>query len=82
VITVLELALIVFVVVVLWVLSLVVRPFGKCFWCKGKGNRRKKGKGKAPKCWLCKGRRRRQRIGSHTVHRVRRQVVRHWRGAE
>jgi hypothetical protein len=64
VITVLELALIVFVVVVLWVLSLVVRPFGKCFWCKGKGNRRKKGKGKAPKC------------------RVRRQVVRHWRGAE
>jgi S-DNA-T family DNA segregation ATPase FtsK/SpoIIIE len=34
----------------------------------------------APKCPLCKGLKRRQRLGSRTVHRIRCQVVAHWRG--
>jgi hypothetical protein len=51
----------------LWVLSLLVRPFGKCWRCRGKGNIRKKGRRKAPKCWVCKGARRRQRLGSRTA---------------
>jgi hypothetical protein len=71
--------LIVFAVVTAWVLSLLVHPFGRCLLCRGKGNRRRKGKRRAPKCRLCKGARRRQRLGSRTVHRIRRQVVRHWR---
>jgi hypothetical protein len=62
-----------------WVLSLLARPFGRCWRCGGKGNIRKKGRRRAPKCWLCKGRGRRQRLGSRTVHRVRRQVTAHWR---
>ena len=65
-------ALVVLVVAVLWVLSLRVKPFGRCIACRGKGVRVKKAgrKSKARKCWLCKGKRRRQRIGSRTVHRV------------
>jgi len=68
-----------FAVAALSVLSLLVRPFGKCWRCRGKGNIRK-GRRRAPKCWACKGLRRRQRLGSKTVHRVRRQVAAHWRG--
>jgi hypothetical protein len=62
-----------------WVLSLLVRPFGKCFACRGRGVRIRKGSRRARKCRLCQGRRRRQRTGSRTVHRVRRQVTAHWR---
>lgn len=62
-----------------WVLSLLVRPFGKCFLCRGRGVRVRKGSRRARKCWLCKGRGRRQRLGSRAVHRVRRQVATHWR---
>ena len=63
-----------------WVLSLLVHPFGRCWLCRGKGNIRRKGRRRAPKCPLCKGARRRQRLGSRTVHRIRRQVAAHWRG--
>lgn len=67
-------------IVTLWVLSLVVRPFGRCPLCFGKGNLRRKRKRRAPKCPLCRGLKRRQRLGSRTVHRIRRQVAAHWRG--
>ena len=54
-----------------WVLSLLVHPFGRCWLCRG-GRVRVKGR-KARKC------RARQRLGSRTVHRVRRQVAASWR---
>jgi hypothetical protein len=61
-----------------WVLSLLVRPFGKCPLCRG---RRVRVKGRrARRCRLCGGSGRRQRPGSRTVHRIRRQVAAHWRG--
>ena len=63
-----------------WVLSLLVHPFGRCWLCGGKGNIRRKGSRRAPKCPLCKGLKRRQRLGSRTVHRIRRQVTSNWRG--
>jgi DnaJ-class molecular chaperone len=63
-----------------WALTLLVKPFGKCWLCRGKGNIVRKGKRKAPKCRACKGVGRRQRTGSRTVHRIRRQVAAHWRG--
>jgi hypothetical protein len=63
-----------------WVLSLLVHPFSRCWLCRGKGNLRRSGGRRAPRCPLCKGRRRRQRTGSRAVHRIRRQVVTHWRG--
>jgi hypothetical protein len=72
--------LIVFGLAVLWIGSLVVQPFGKCLLCRGKGNLRRKRSRRAPVCPLCHGVRRRQRLGSHTVHRIRRQVAAHWRG--
>jgi hypothetical protein len=65
----------------LWVLTLLAKPFGRCWLCGGKGVRVRKGKRRARKCLLCKGRGRRQRTGSRAVHRVRRQVTAHWRGA-
>ena len=61
-----------------WVLSLLARPFGRCWRCWGKGvcvSGRK-----ARKCWLCKGLGRRQRFGSRAVHRVRRAAVAGWQG--
>jgi hypothetical protein len=72
--------LIIFTVAVVWVLSLLVRPFGRCFLCRGKGNIRRKARRRAPVCPLCHGARRRQRLGSRTVHQIRRQVAAHWRG--
>jgi hypothetical protein len=66
--------------VAVWIGSLVVHPFGKCWLCRGKGNIRRKRSGRAPKCPLCKGLKRRQRLGSRAVHRIRRQVAAHWRG--
>lgn len=71
--------LIVFAAVVFWVLSLLVKPFGLCWLCRGKGNIRRKRSRRAPKCPLCKGLKRRQRVGSRTVHRIRRHVTTHWR---
>ena len=65
----------------LWVASLIVHPFGRCWLCRGEGNLRRTGSRRAPKCPLCKGLKRRQRIGSRTIHRIRRQVVTHWRGS-
>jgi hypothetical protein len=65
--------------VTLWVLSLLVHPFGRCWRCGGKGNLRNKRRGRAPKCPRCKGKRRIQRAGSKTVHRVRALVAAHWR---
>ena len=72
--------LIIFALAVLWVGSLLVHPFGRCWLRLGKGNIRRKRRRRAPKCPLCKGLRRRQRLGSRTVHRIRRQVAAHWRG--
>jgi hypothetical protein len=63
----------------LWVASLLVHPFGRCWLCGGKGNLRRKRSRRAPKCPLCRGARRRQRTGSRTVHRIRRQVAAHWK---
>jgi hypothetical protein len=61
-----------------WVLSLLVHPFGKCIACRG---RRVRVNGRrARRCRLCGGSGRRQRLGSRTVHRIRRQVAAHWRG--
>jgi hypothetical protein len=71
--------LILFVVASGWVLSLIVHPFGRCCRCWGRGNIRRKGRRRAPKCPLCKGMKRRQRLGSRTVHRIRRQVAANWR---
>ena len=71
--------LIIFAIAAAWLASLLLKPFGKCLLCRGKGNIRRKGKRRAPKCPLCKGLKRRQRLGSRTVHRIRRQVVQHWR---
>ncbi len=58
--------LIVLAVAAAWVLSLLVRPFGRCWLCRGKGNLRRRGRRRAPKCSMCQGARR---------HRVRRQVA-------
>jgi hypothetical protein len=58
--------------VVIWLGSLYVKPFGRCWLCHGHGNLQR-GR-RAPVCPLCKGRRRRQRLGSRTVHRVIRMV--------
>ena len=70
--------LIVFAAAALWAASLLVRPFGRCWLCGGRGNIRHRGR--APKCPLCKGMKRRQRAGSRAVHRIRRQVAAYWRG--
>jgi hypothetical protein len=64
-------------VAALWVLSLLVRPFGACWRCGGRGNIRR-GR-RAPKCRRCSGRGRVQRFGSRRVHRIRRQVAKHWK---
>jgi hypothetical protein len=66
-------------IAVLWLASLYVKPFGRCWACWGNGVRVRKRR--ACKCRLCKGYGRRQRLGSRTVHRIRRQVAAHWRGA-
>jgi hypothetical protein len=60
-----------------WVLSLLVHPFGRCWLCRG-GRVRTRGR-RARRCWACKGAGRRQRLGSRTIHRIRRQVAAHWR---
>jgi hypothetical protein len=58
-----------------WVLSLLVRPFGRCWRCRGKrvvvSRRRRKAR-------VCKGTGRRQRTGSRTVHRIRRTAAAGW----
>lgn len=61
----------------LWAVSLLVHPFGRCWLCRGKRVRRK-GR-RAVRCRLCGGAGRRQRTGSRLVHRIRRQVAKHWR---
>ena len=67
-----------FAVAALWVLSLLVHPFGRCWLCRGRRVRIRRGR--ARRCPACKGCGRRQRLGSRTVHRIRRQVAAHWRG--
>ena len=62
------------------VLYLLAVPFGSCWWCRGTGRRIVKGGRRARKCWRCKGKGRVQHVGSRTVHRIRHQVVSHWRG--
>jgi hypothetical protein len=71
----------------LWIGSLYVHPFGRCWRCRGKRlivrrKPRKAKPGKKPKmprpvtCRVCKGIGRRQRGGSRTVHRLARRVSR------
>lgn len=74
----LKLVLVLLAVAALWVLTLLVKPFGRCWRCGGRGNIIRKGKRTAPRCWLCKGKGRRQRTGSRTVHRIRRHAVAGW----
>ena len=69
----LKLVLAFIAVAVFWLLTLLVKPFGRCWLCSGRGVR-VHGR-RARKCWLCKGKGRRQRTGSRTVHRVRRMVT-------
>jgi hypothetical protein len=70
-------ALIALAVAAAWVASLIVHPFGKCWLCRG---RRVRVSGRrARRCRACRGLGRRQRLGSRTVHRIRRQVAAHWR---
>jgi hypothetical protein len=63
---------------VAWLVSLYVHPFGRCIACRGK-RVRVHGR-RARRCRMCGGSGRRQRLGSRTVHRIRRQVAAHWRG--
>ena len=72
-------ALIIIAIVVFWLLTLLVKPFGRCWACGGRGWRISKRRHRARKCWLCKGKGRRQRTGSRTVHRIRRSAVAGWR---
>ncbi len=70
--------LIAFAIVVLWLLSLWVHPFGKCPRCRGRRSVIK-GSKKRPRpvrCRVCKGIGRRQRTGSRALHRVVRHVER------
>ena len=46
--------LLIIVIAAVWVLTLLVRPFGKCWLCRGKRVRVVKGRRKARKCWACK----------------------------
>ena len=62
----------------IWVLTLLVKPFGKCWLCRGKRVRIVGGRRKARRCWACKGTGRRQRTGSRTVHRIRRTALAGW----
>jgi hypothetical protein len=66
--------LLAFAAAIIWVGSLYVKPFGRCWRCGGKGNLHRKGSRRAPVCPLCKGMKRRQRTGSRTVHRAARMV--------
>jgi hypothetical protein len=60
--------------IAIWLGSLCVKPFGRCWRCGGRGNLHRKGSRRAPVCPLCKGMKRRQRTGSRTVHRAARMV--------
>ena len=66
--------LIAFAIAVIWIGSLYVKPFGKCWRCRGRGNVHRPGRRRAPVCPRCHGRRRQQRFGSRTVHRTVRMV--------
>lgn len=71
--------LLILAVLAVWVLTLLVHPFGKCWLCRGKRVRIVRGRRKARRCWACKGAGRRQRIGSRVVHRARRAAMSAWR---
>lgn len=64
-----------------WVVTLLLKPFGRCWLCRGKRVRivKHRRKARARKCWACKGVGRRQRLGSRTVHRIRRTAMSAWR---
>ena len=73
-----RLILAVLAVLAVWAGTLLVKPFGKCWRCRGRRVLVVKGRRKARTCWACKGAGRRQRIGSRTVHRIRRTAVAGW----
>ena len=66
------------IVLAVWAGTLLLRPFGKCWRCRGRRVLVVKGRRKARTCWACKGAGRRQRIGSRTVHRIRRTAAAGW----
>jgi hypothetical protein len=70
--------LLVLAVAGVWLLSLLVRPFGRCWRCWGRRVLIVKGRRKARKCWASEGTGRRQRTGSRLVHRIRRTAVAGW----
>jgi hypothetical protein len=72
----LKLVLWLVLIAAVWLVTLLIKPFGRCFLCWGAGVRMH-GR-RARKCWLCKGKGRRQRTGSRTVHRIRRAAVAGW----
>ena len=47
-----EQILIAFAIAAAWLLSLYVRPFGRCLLCRGRGNLQ--GRRRAPVCSLCR----------------------------
>jgi hypothetical protein len=74
-----NLFLIGFAVLALWLASLRAHPFGRCWRCHGRrmvirGSKRRR---RPVRCRVCKGIGRRQRTGSKTVHRVVRDVIAH-----
>jgi hypothetical protein len=66
--------LIAFAIAAAWLLSLYVKPFGRCLRCRGRGNLHRPGSRRAPACPRCHGSRRQQRFGSRTVHRTVRMI--------
>ena len=67
--------LIIFGIAALWVAVAARAPVRPVLAVPRQGQHPQKGRRRAPKCSLCKGARRRQRLGSRTVHRIRRQVA-------
>jgi DnaJ-class molecular chaperone len=61
---------------IVWVVSLYLRPFGPCPRCHGEGRiwRGTRTRPRPRPCPRCKGVKRRQRPGSRTVHQLARRV--------
>ena len=60
-----------------WLVSLYLWPFGPCGRCSGKGTNRGSNRKRFGDCKRCGGTRRRQRLGSKTVHRVVRDTIKY-----
>ena len=60
-----------------WTISLYAWPFRPCPACKGSGTNRGSNKRRHGPCRRCKGSRHVQRIGSRTVHRAVRGLIKY-----